>query len=552
VPTHFCSLGVVLGTALFSVMTAGQSLANGHWIELEIEFLGRVREASIDLAEPLTPSERFRWLVPFAHLWGGGQPHLHAIHVLADTRIPAASFPLIKVSADPEFPYRQEALEALGLVPHVAAVPVLLQALEDSDPKIRIAGMSSLVMLSRKDAIDDPQKELFLRLHRRLIEEDPDATVRSAATAAFPSKGTQGLATVLRRPRSSWSSLSEACRQVRLRAYFALKAPPPMRRNIVRLLLEEALRPTPSYLARAGALSEVLPLEGWLPCVDPRSEAIRGLGSIRARSARALLGKIANTDPDPAMRAAAVTAIESVGGETAEAVILAALDDPNLEVRSRAVSAVAGFNDASQTRLVKHLTLRLEQDASTVLRTQIAMAAEDIPGDWAALVHALADPSVVTRRAAEASLLARGQPEEMTLLVQALQQDARIAIRAARILAAWPKEEATDSLIDVLESGPTTARSHAALALGLRDDERAREPLEQAAKSDLPEVAIASLQALQDLDLPDSLTSLEAISAQTADVHVREAAENAYNLIARSVLAINAERPVGAIEGESK
>lgn len=550
--THSCSLPAALGTVVVAVMAAGQSLASAHWLELETDILRRIQQASIDLAEPLTPSERFRWLVPFSHLWGGGQPHLHAIHVLAKTGIPAASFGLVQFAGDSEFPYRREAIETLGLVPHVVAVPVLLEALEDSDAEIRIAGISSLAMLSRKHILDDRQKERFLRLHRRLIEEDPDATVRSAATTALPSNGIQGLATVLQRPRSSWSSVSEACRQVRARAFFLRKAPRPMRQSFMRLLIDEARGPTPSYLARTGALAEVLPVDGWPPCVDPRSEAIRGLGLVRARSAQTLLGQIANTDPDPAMRAAAVTAIESLGGEFAEAVIIAALDDPNLEVRSRAISAVASFKNTSQTRLVKQLTRRFEQDKSTVLRTRIATASEDLPGDWTALVNALVDPSVVTRRAAEVSLLARGQPEEMTLLVQALQQDARLAIRAARILSAWPREEATNALIDVVESGPMTARSRAALALGLRGDERAREPLEQAARSDLPEVAIASLQALQDLDLPDSLTILEAISAQTADMRIREAADNAYNLIARSVLAINAERPVGVIEGESK
>jgi HEAT repeat protein len=140
----------------------------------------------------------------------------------------------------------------------------------------------------------------------------------------------------------------------------------------------------------------------------------------------------------------------------------------------------------------------------------------------------------------------------MALLVQVLQEDARIAIRAARILAAWPKEEATDALINIVESGPTAARSRAALALGLRGDERAREPLERAANSDLKEVAVASLQALQDLDLLDSLPTLEAISAHASDIRVREAAENAYNLIARSFLASNAEHPMDVIEGESK
>ena len=98
----------------------------------------QVREMTAVLRGPMLASERHPSLRLLSHLGTlHPQPHLAAIRSLAAAGVPAASYALIEVLGDPDFPYRVEAAEALRRNPQRPAVEPLIEALDDPDHNLR-------------------------------------------------------------------------------------------------------------------------------------------------------------------------------------------------------------------------------------------------------------------------------------------------------------------------------------------------------------------------------------------------------------------------------
>ena len=201
--------------------------------------------------------------------------------------------------------------------------------------------------------------------------------------------------------------------------------------------------------------------------------------------------------PEASVRRMTLTLLARFGGAEAPAVLTAALDDVDPDVRVAAIDGLAGLGDgagvatalvartgdldehvrAAAVRAVARLddqavVARLEElagDPSLAVRAAAAVALDDRDGDTRGLVSAmLADPSPDVRQAAIEAIAAAGGVArgEMIapILIGALDDDSpRVRRTAAELLARRTND--TDGVVDVLRSGSPRAQDAALLAL---------------------------------------------------------------------------------------
>lgn len=101
------------------------------------------------------------------------------------------------------------------------------------------------------------------------------------------------------------------------------------------------------------------PLLSALETGEPRLRALaaRALGAYRSRDLVAELGKAATSDPDPAVRRAAVAALDVTGESNAIPYVRRAFEDPDPGVQAAACGAVATFElEEYIPSLIAHLS----------------------------------------------------------------------------------------------------------------------------------------------------------------------------------------------------
>ena len=488
-----------------------------------------IRAAEAQLDEPVRWTERCPFLGLAARFWVvDPEPHRTAIRRLVEAGHPDAALPLAKVLADKSFPYRVEAAEALRHVPNQFAVPMLIQALTDTDPDVREQAPGSLAAIVREGGLDAGRvKEIIQRLAERL-REDSRLAVRYAAYRALLETGTeQGmlLGVGLASSDRSWFKSVLGCANLKNMSYFARASGKASSiRSTAEFIAQTLKEGTDPLFVRFG-LSRAY-LVSRYGCASARVGAVEGVGLLGDPSATSALVRIVQVESDARLRAAAVGALGEVGGDAAFPVLVGVLEDRNPQVRRTAMQALVRLGDP---RGGERLAAILRQ-GSTYDRLGAAAALEAFPAHTPALIRALGDEVAQVRRAAELALVRQAEPGAIPMLVKVLSgPDEQQGEGAMRVLASYKGEESRKSLLEVLRRGPPQGARLAALALGLRGEPESRCELEQALVDfNYPEaVSIAVVHALEDLNQPASLPLLKRLAKTAYSPTLRTAAGQA-------------------------
>lgn len=483
-------------------------------------------EAMADLQHPLSVTERHQFLVPAARLWmTDPEPHLTAIRVIGREGDEQAVTQLLEALADQSFPYRAEAAIQLARISNPLAVPGLSAALSDRDPEVRAASAGALGAILKDNRIDGSALAALIEPLMTLLKEDPDPLTRYAAYRAL--SNSKDWDVFLRASALAGSDphlgLRSACFNARV--YFAtLSDQDSVRRDGAVVCRETLTEPQPMYvrltLLRSRYLSKY-------PRGVLRVEAVKALGAMRQGEDVATLRAL-RSDPDAAIREAAVLALAELQGDSALPDVLPALGDPVYAVRARAIALLAGLGESGGEVLG-----RVVRNGTTFERLRAATALRNVPGQAEALVKALDDDDPQVRRAVKQALIAEQAPESVPLLIGALSaQQSRLRVEATRVLSHYHGEDSRTQLIRALQTGASPSAPLAALALGLRGEPEAREALETAlVQAGFPD-PIAAVHALQDLEQRASLPALADFVRAATDFEAKAAAELAMAVIA--------------------
>jgi HEAT repeat protein len=193
-----------------------------------------------------------------------------------------------------------------------------------------------------------------------------------------------------------------------------------------------------------------------------RAAAVAGhLGD--ATSARSLL-----TDPDPTVRATALSALARVG-DLADHELTAALADPTATVRRRALEVLAGLPDGGAGRPISILPLLADPEATVVETAAWACGEREPPEPEAAAALATlaveADEPLV-REAAVGALGAIGDPTTLPAVLHATGDRATVRRRAVLALAPFDGPEVDAALQRALEDRDWQVRQAAEDLLG--------------------------------------------------------------------------------------
>jgi len=350
---------------------------------------------------------------------------------------------------------RAAAAEALGRRRRRAAVPVLVQALQDVDPVVRFRAAEALGAIGDASAVPALAQALA-RSHARdfggrgalaralaaiggpqaarALEPylgDPEGMVASAAASAAEGAGLRGGAARRERLEARLRGPDVDDRIAACRTFYAL-------RDIGAVVpaLLDALR-DPDRRVRAEA-----------------APALGKAGDVRAVP----FLTAALDDPSPNVRWAAAAALGRIGGPTATQGLLLAIRHRDSGVR---LNAVAGLpRDASVLPALRAAVLK---DRSSDVRWMAAAALGSQPLGRPALRAALGDRSAPVR--AEAARQQKGDPQAVPALVDAC-RDRSALVRAA----------AVETLAHVpagLDRGPVTAALVARLGDPQEDARRA-------------------------------------------------------------------------------
>lgn len=134
---------------------------------------------------------------------------------------------------------------------------------------------------------------------------------------------------------------------------------------------------------------------------ETRFAIIRAAGVMASRSGSALIAK-GFTDPDPGVRALAVSSWRNLRGQTDAALVVALLSDGDAGVRAQAASTVGGYKDASGRVKLEAMVVN---DPDAVVRRNAAWALGEIGqrASFAALDAAANDASPLVRGVARAA-----------------------------------------------------------------------------------------------------------------------------------------------------
>ncbi|MCP4038983.1 MAG: hypothetical protein GY733_18740 [bacterium] len=513
------------------------------------------------LEAPLAFAERYPAL-RFAAYWFSDdvEPHLRAIGVLARSGRPQAAHVLVRVLADPTFPYRFEAGVALTQVPDPVAIDPLALVLEDGDAAIarmaaRVLGVVA-ALLDDELAVDTARSALA-----RALREAPDPALRVAALRGLVSLANEaalfdafdlGVADPHPLVRCGLLASTPAF----LSQPGGARITPAHVRTLLRRSLDEELIDEPlGVFARAvhasRHYSKVAPeAERESDCIDTNQAAMRWLATMGDGQARPALLRAA-TSSDPELRAAAAFGLARYADDPAHDRVAMALASPWFGVR---LAAIEGLGRSKHPR-ADALLAKVLLEGSRLDRREAAKALAGSFGTSLVLIEAFGDPAVEVRNEAEAALLrsdvvvekieaalatasveagelhtaevlkrrkerledglVRWQEErrdaELALVRGLGAPDPHVRVRSARVLSRYGSEESLRLLLASVDAGVEPVAESAALALGLRADTRARETLERAAAHPREDLAVAAIRALGDLRRPQALASLRAL-----------------------------------------
>lgn len=558
------------------------------------ERLARARNAVARLERPLIWSERNPWLRFLAYPFADEvEPHLRAIEELARHAEPSSAHALVSVLDDPGFPYRLEAGAALMHVANPVAIAPLVGLLDGDDPLLsrmaaRVLGAIAGVLAAQPQAETDAaewQRESEAGVHDahdalvRVLEEHADPLLRVAALLGLVSIGTEeALFSAYDIGVEDPHSLVR-CGLLSSTAAFVsqprgARITPAHLRMLLRKSIDFGAIDAPLGVWARGYYGSVyyskVSLES--DCIDVNETAMTWLASLNDPAVLPALLRAAASS-DPALRATAAWGLARFNDDRAFEQAVAALSSPYWGIRKAAIEGLGrSKHPDADARLASILS-----DGSRLDRREAAKALAGSFGASLALIETFNDRAVEVRDEAEAALLRsdivvqklqqaladantdapsrhtadvlerrrrriqdglekwqRERGEAESALVQGLAaEDPRVRIRSARVLSHYESRNSLDLLLAALDSGTSPESESAALALGLRGDARAREPLERAALGEHEDLAVAAIRALQDLRRPESLPLLRRLESRQTSERVVLAVRYAIALLER-------------------
>jgi len=564
----------------FLLLTCADSRASDEWTRDAGWTESQVRRQHEILRQPPRWSERSA-AIRFASraITSNPEPKLVAIRALGDLESPSASAALIEVVEDPDSPYRVRAVTELNRSFDSQAPEALIEVLDDPDPELRRSAARVLGAIGGGELALDPSViRAAERALARLLKEGSDPRVWVAALDGLVALGTEmamySSFTIAEQDKSDFVR----CALVRRSPDFLTRPrgeriTPRRVRLFLRKVLENTSKaPSPGLWTRARRESQnYSPLNLRSDCLDIHETALSVLSLVEDPAVLPALHRAASADA-PSRRAIAVRGLARFGSnDKALDAVIAALTDPTSGVR---LAAVEGLGDSTTPRADRHLieTLRAGAPAD---RVRAAKALRGSFGASEALIEAFGDRVVQVRDQSEVALLrsdevvtkldetytrisseadsgkgerrrkgrlrriddarkrwrAELRAAEQSIDLGLSSPDPRVRIRSARVLAKFESEESLSLLLDSLRSGAEPRSAMAALSLGLRGDERAREALEEAALSVDSALSIAAIRALSDLGRPESIPLLRSLEAQGEDDAVRSTARHALAIL---------------------
>ena len=401
-----------------------------------------------------------------------------SLAILGDTRGPAA---LLETVRGDDLTARKEAAATLGNLRELG-MPSLLQAMQDTNPEVRIAAIEGLGQYGNEQAVAPLMEAL----------KQGDSAARTAATAALVRIGQPGVLSMLK----SLKDADHVFRGAVIDIVVAMKEP-------AVYSLMEALR-DPDWFVRAGAatalgglrspvavipllkaledkdwqvrqsavtslgqledIRAVEPLIGVLPDLTIRFEVIEALG--RLGDVRAVGPLLEELQASPLIRKATVEALGELGdaGAVDPLIQLLIADSAGSDNSERAgvASALARLGDA---RAVEPL-IRTMKDSDTDLRRIMAEAVGQL-GEPAIkpLIEALKDADPASREGAVIALIKLGDPV-LKPVIGVLMDSSDEGIRkdSAATLAGLG-DSAVDPLIHALDDPDRNVRQRAVMAL---------------------------------------------------------------------------------------
>ena len=379
---------------------------------------------------------------------------------------------------------------------------------DDFSPRVRVAAVRALAGAPRADqlwalsvAMSDPAPEI----RRSAIEtlpvcgtthgtgsvlagmEDDDEHVRHAAYVRLASAP----------PVVLWMAIQRCPRLDDLCAVLRQHAAP---HAVTTLVLERASSPEADNRILALQVASRLDTPGW---VDKGIDALRDPdATVRCAAASGLRGHdeavhaLADglqNDPALAVRTAAASALAGVDADVALIALIAALEDPHVEVRRISIDALV----SSRSRGLAHRVADVLSTSNSPSAGSVLLGMGDV-GEDALISAAVQGPS--DRASAAAALLrSTGKARTLVPLLGAIDPMARL--RVVDALGALGGTDALEGLVTALSDSWPKIRSRAAFHLGQIGDEHWREPLRRLSDGDMSEVVVrAAADALLLID----------------------------------------------------
>jgi cyclophilin family peptidyl-prolyl cis-trans isomerase/HEAT repeat protein len=437
---------------------------------------------------------------------------------------PAADPDLVALSLDPSAALRRRAVLAIGRVGLSEGMPALIDALTDSEPDVRAMAAFALGLAGRADTIATLEHALtdevpVVRARAMdaigliadrcradtsacgapaLAASEPataapaqaggaassqpstqpasqaPATVDLSAAASAVAQAAAGCGPILAALAPDATDVSpeaDACRAAlfalaRLGQYDAL----------ARVALDASGQPASTWWPVASALARVndrraaaaLRALAATPTTDTRVFALGGLAAVKDAGTAGLARPIA-LDAAAALplRAAAVRALGSVGGQDATAALLQLLSTPDLPVPLHLAVIAALGQTRSRSAFDPLLDWLTAPNPAVRAATMRSLAAID-PDAFLTVQASLGSDADWSVRAALASVLGGLSADRVTAAIEDLvtDADARVHGPALEALVAVHAPDATSRLFAALEAGDVAERATAAELVG--------------------------------------------------------------------------------------
>jgi HEAT repeat protein/GTPase SAR1 family protein len=407
---------------------------------------------------------------------------------------------------------RRIASSALGHIGDASAIPLLVEALSDSDGNVRLSAVLAL------GQIGDPT--VIPAISQRLL--DGNATVRRGAATALGQVGNSSAISILA------NVLNDTKKDVRRSAAMSLgqikdRAALPALLVAINDVNAEVRSSVAIALGQIGDSTTIPSLVIALSDITRavRRSAAIALGQIGEREAIPALVK-SLSDSRPTVRSVSAIALGQIGEREAIPALLNALSDVNSEVRSSAVAALRQIDYS----VVLPTLMTFMHNANGVTRVRMASMLWYI-GETAALSEILKDlhnQNGAIRLSAVAALSKIADPITIPDLVTAL-DDMNPTVRgsAAAALGHIGDSRPLLSLVKVLKDSDQNVRSSAAEALGNIKAEEAVPALFRALYDKSVDVRQYAATALARIGSPSIPLLLKALQDENSNIRYNAA-----------------------------